>query len=179
VASNQITAVLTLSKAGDTPGITQWTNYGSDTSDSTGVTLTPSTFANTKGAFAQLTASTSAVVQCVMQMYGCAPPPTTAMVWRADLATGAGGAEVVLIPDQTCFESNLNAFQDFMMVPRSRTFLTYIAASTRIAMRVSCSAAGSVTMDAALLTGTAPAEPSGGGVGMPVPIPSLPPVQAY
>ena len=154
--------LINLTAAGDTPGPSTYVNYGANTADSSGVQVDPGSSANTKGAYSEVTASTSAVSQVLMQMLtqdGNTVPRDAS--WLMDIATGAGGAETVLIPDLGA-SSVLNHSP---LPPRSRTLLTYIAASTRIAARAQSGTTDATDrlIDVALLAATAPAEPASGG----------------
>jgi hypothetical protein len=160
---------ITLIAAGDTAGICSFVNYGSVTADSGGTSVDPGGSANTKGStYSQITASTSAVTQSLTWMFslGGNTAPQTAL-WAVDIATGAGGAEVVLIPDSRMSARSLVAASGVLMVaPRSYTVLTYIPASTRIAVRASSNITDATDrlFDIAMIAGTAPAEGSGGEV---------------
>jgi hypothetical protein len=159
--STGVRIAITLMAAGGVPGIATFTNYGSNTGDSGGVTVDPGGTANTKGAYAQITASTSAVVQWLIVMfgYGGNTAPNNSR-WAVDVATGAAASEVVLIPDLRTSGHPANAAH-----PACYELMTYIAASTRIACRSSCSIndATDRLLDIALLTATAPAEAAAGG----------------
>lgn len=153
-----------LEKAGDTPGPTSYVNYGSNTGDSGATSVDPGGTVDTKGAYSAITTSTSAVTQILVLMFTTAgnTVPQTA-IWSLDLATGAGGAETVLIPDlkiAAVMQTTTGA-----MSTRGLTFLTYIAASTRVAVRASCNIndATDRLIDVALLAATAPAEAASGG----------------
>lgn len=163
-ASEVMTVTLKLIAAGDVDGIDTFVNYGANTADSGATQIDPGATADTKGAYSQLTASTSAIIQYLLLIatYGHATVGTAG--WFADLATGAGGAEVVLIPDNA-FYSATNAGGNPALHPRSYPYLTYIAASTRLAVRASCSVNTATVrlFDANIIAGTAPAESSGGG----------------
>lgn len=158
--------VITLWTAGGCPGITSFTNAGANTSTSGGVQIDPGGSANTKGAYAQLTASTTSVAQWVLIMYtlGGNSAPSTAR-WYIDFATGAAASETVLIPDSPLslgFGSGV-----WFASPRSRGFVTYVPASTRLAMRASCNITDATDrlIQAAVLYAPAPSEPSGSGGG--------------
>jgi hypothetical protein len=153
---------ITLESAGDIVGVTAaWGNYGVDTTTSSLTSVDPGGSANTKGSYAQITASTSAVIQPMCLMLGQqANTAPTGTFWLVDLATGAAASEVVLIPDSGAAIGGSAG----EMEPRWRMFLTYIPASTRIAARASC-----LTTDAtdriigvALTAAAAPTEPDPG-----------------
>lgn len=166
-SSTEVLAI-TLVAAGGAPGIATFVNYGANTVDSGGTQIDPGGSANTKGSYTQITASTSAVIQSLLSMTALAGNNSAAATatWAYDIATGAGGAEVVLIPDLRMQTRLLNgSTASVAMSPRSQPFLTYIAASTRIAVRASCNITDATDrlIDVAFIAGTAPAEPSSGG----------------
>lgn len=164
-SSDTIRAAITLIASGDTEGPTSYVNYGYDSSDSGGVSVDPGAMANTKGAYSELTSSTSAITQiiCVNVTYKANTAGTSAF-FAVDIATGAGGAEVVLIPDLR-FQQGWTASQATGIKDRTRTFLTYIPASTRIAAAASSDLTDATDrlIDVAVLAATAPAESGGGG----------------
>lgn len=127
---------IALSAAGLALTPNTYVTYGADTSDSGGTGVDPGAVANTKGAYSQLTASTSAVAQQLLIMATAKANGSYAASthWAVDLATGAGGAEVVLIADlRFNTDTGQEHFQEL-----SHAFITYIAASTRLAARASC-----------------------------------------
>lgn len=161
-ASVTMQVTITLIAAGDTPGPTAYTTLGADTSDSGGTAIDPGASANTKGAWVQLVASSAAVIQelALMVTRGAATTTGGSSLYY-DIGIGGAGAEVVLIPDiPVNFWETGNVFG---VVARGTTFLTYIAAGTRIAVRASCTTnvAGNRTSDVALVVATAPAESGG------------------
>lgn len=158
---------LTLIAAGGVDGITSFTNYGADTSDSGGLEVDPGGTIDTKGSYTQFTASSSAVIQSLtigFSLQGNSAPQNTS--WAYDIATGAAASEVVLIPDirMNTAAQTVNAAT---ALPRAVTMLTYISASTRIAIRASSTVndATDRLTDLILLTGVAPSEPSGASGG--------------
>jgi len=156
---------LTLIAAGGVDGITSFTTYGTDTSDSGGTSVDPGGTADTKGSYSEVSASTSAVAQLLMLMFSLkANSGPTNTTWAVDIATGAGGAEVVLIPDVRMSTASL-ANSTALALPRSATMLTYIAASTRLAVRASSiiNDATDRLFDISIMAGTAPAETSASG----------------
>jgi hypothetical protein len=162
-ASKAVDVGVMLQAAGGVVGVSSYTNYGSATADSGGVQVDPGGTANVKGAYAQISASTSAIIQHLIVMTGVGSNnlPVTAL-WDIDLATGAAASEVVLIPD--IFASALSPGTNLGNSRQNALeFLTYIAASTRLAARASCSIndATDRLFDIALLTATAPAESGG------------------
>lgn len=123
--------------------------------------ITAHASANTKGSYAEITASSSFTCnQVSLNMYGGSGG--NGLRYLVDLATGAGGAESVLIPDTGAFIDNNAGMQ-----PKAKPFLTYIAASTRLAARASCNIndATDRVFDMALIAGIAPTESGGAGAG--------------
>jgi hypothetical protein len=161
-ASGIVAGSLTFIAAGGVAGQTTFTNYGAATGTSRGTNVDPGGTVNTKGSYVQLTASTSAVIQWMAVTFSQHASAATGTVnWMTDLATGAGGSEVVLIPDMWSTLASTGTPSAYGA--RSQEFLTYIAASTRIAARCSCGSntATTRTIDVELLTCVAPSEPSG------------------
>jgi hypothetical protein len=165
--SSTAVIVVTLTAAGGQPGITSFTNYGSASGDSGGTAIDPGGSAETKGAYVELSASTGAIIQALTSMYSLGGNTGAQSArWAIDVATGAGGAEAVLIPDLRLSCRDIpNALSSGALMPRSHSVLTYIAASTRLAVRASCNITDATDrlFDIALLAGTAPAETSGAG----------------
>lgn len=74
--------------------------YGANTTDSGGTSLNPGATTNTKGAYSQLTASTTADIKwlsiCIANQNNQARNATG---WLVDIATGGAGAETVVVPN--------------------------------------------------------------------------------
>lgn len=161
-SSKTVFSALTIHAAGGVDGPTSYVNYGASTADSGGTNVDPGGTVNTKGSYSQLAASSTAVAQVVVIMAaqdGNSVPNDSTM--GLDISTGAGGAEVVLLPDlafATLSSQNPTP-------PRSRTRLTYIPASTRISARAAngINDATDRLIDVAMLAATAPTETSGSG----------------
>jgi hypothetical protein len=162
VGSSNFRLAITLISAGGVTGISSFLNYGSNTSDSGAVSVDSGGTANVKGSYSELTSSTSAVIQWLMlhHSHGGNNTPTTTN-WAIDLATGAAASEVVLMSDFRV------SSDDHAPQPVHFSLMTYIAASTRIAIRTSCGIndANDRLLDFALLAATAPSESGGGGGG--------------
>lgn len=154
----------TLIAAGGVDGITSFVNYGANAGDSGGTAIDPGGTAHTKSGWVELTPSSSAVTQWMglMVTYGHATVATCS--WAVDIGTGPAASEVVLLPDVRIGSATSSGAQPSIQA-RMTHALTYIPAGTRIAARASCSinTATARVIDVALLAGTAPAEPSGGG----------------
>lgn len=155
VGSGILRVNITLGAVGDTPGIPSYVNYGAATGDSGSTSVDPGGSANTKGAYAELTASTSAVVQelCAMFTLGSNGAAAEA-TWAVDIASGPGGSETVILADLRTQSSGFGGGP----FTRSYTLLTYIAAGVRLAARASCTSTDATDrlIEVALLCGTAP-----------------------
>lgn len=168
LGSGALTMALTLVAAGYVPGLASFTTDG--VSGSTGTTIDPGGTANTKGAYAQLSASTATITQfyAISLSVGGNTTRTNSATWAIDLATGAAGSEVVLVPDERASAGG-GANPMLVMVPQGYSDMTYIAASTRIAMRASCGTNNATdrVFKAVFIYGRAPSEPSGTGTEFP------------
>jgi hypothetical protein len=91
------------------PPLNTVTAYGANTATSTGVTADAGGTANTKGAWAQITAATTAAMKAIM-VSGIRAAPGTAQVadyaHLVDIGVGASGSEQVLIPNMV-FQASL------------------------------------------------------------------------
>lgn len=165
-ASTTLQIAIILRATGDMEGIDSYTNYGADTATSGGVAIDPGGSANTKGAYSEITSSTSAITQYIIKMGttgGNTQPASVLTLY--DIATGAAASEVVLIPDLYTNHYNGGGVNGLACwQPMAHAMATYIAASTRIAIRASCSITDATDRlsDVVIIVGTAPAEASGG-----------------
>lgn len=154
---------ITLINAGTMPGLglSAINSYGADTANSRGQMVDPGGVADTKGAYTQITASTTGVSQWLMIAFtfGGNSAPVSA-VWAVDLATGGAGAETVLIPDLRIVTTG-----GMMPSPPSFSFPIYIVGSTRLAVRASCSIIDATDrlISCMIYGATAPAEGGSGG----------------
>ncbi len=74
--------------------------YGATTADSGGTSVDPGGAANTKGAYSQLTASTTRALRALAVVLGADSNQTlTTAGYLLDIAIGAAGVEQVVIPD--------------------------------------------------------------------------------
>lgn len=163
--NNTANAWLSLRAAGDTDGPTSYANYGADTSDSGATQVDPGGTADTYGGYSQVTASSGLVGQILALMITKqAAVPNQVLLWAVNIATGAAASEVVLIAD-TPFQYQASSTVDAGVQSRYRTFLTYIASGTRIAVNASCNSNSNPArlIDVAILLATAPSESGGGG----------------
>lgn len=153
---------ITIIAAGDLVSPSTWTQNGVTTATTRGTQVDPGASANTKGAYSQVIASTAAVAQlAVIQFSNIATITAINARWCVDIATGAAASEVVLVPDLRWGAAGVQGIPAY---PRSITFLTYIPASTRIAVRASCSSNDSSfrLFDVAILTAVAPNDVTSG-----------------
>lgn len=119
--------------AGDGAGILSGAiahTYGADTATTNGVEVDSGAVSVTKGSYAQLTAATS-TTDPLYWLLVCIAAQNTGSVaaFMFDIATGAGGAETVIVPDRqltTVSSTTLNAWQSLPV---------NIANGTRIAVR--------------------------------------------
>lgn len=84
-------------------GYQSWTHYGFASASTGGVLSTSSATINTKGAWVELTSSTTDPIE---QIYVCiagdATASQTASSAAVDIGVGASGSEVALLPDLVC-----------------------------------------------------------------------------
>jgi hypothetical protein len=156
-ASTLEIAVELMGASNASPGITSFTTSGISTGTSLGTSIDPGGTADTKGSYAQIVASTAAVYQWIGALvHNVGSTSPIGARWAMDVSTGAGGSEVVLIADLRLLQVSTS----FGSLPAMWGFLTYIAASTRIAIRASCSSntATSRLFNAGVVGGTGPAE---------------------
>ena len=159
-----INVALTLIAAGGVPGCAAFTAHGINAATSSAAVIDPGGTIDTKGAYTELDASTSAVAQyAVMVLSSGANGSPTSYQWAFDIATGAAASEIVLVPDLRVSMTNTVGSVE----PKATNFLTYIPASTRLAIRASCNGNNATDrkLQAALYTAVAPTEPSSGGGG--------------
>lgn len=115
--------------------------YGVSTATNLGTAVDPGGVANTKGAYSQITASTTSDLSGFHLYLDTQSDTTGAGVvvsWLVDLAVGAAGSEVVILPNlfAVAFESSNFANIYDPLIP----FLSIqIPAATRIAVRAQCS----------------------------------------
>jgi len=121
-----------------TPPFGRLTTYGADTADSGGTQVDPGATAHTKGAYAQLVASSTNPVKALTLAIGNKLNSVrTNAVWLVDVAIGAAGSEQVIVSNimLDCNASNdLVAPQVMGPIP-----VPEIPAGTRIAVRAQCS----------------------------------------
>lgn len=92
------------------PGLHRATTYGADTANSRGTLATASASLNTKGNYAELTASTTNPIKI---LYVCSSPgTTTAGSVLCDIAVGAAGSERVIISNLYIRHATANRTND-------------------------------------------------------------------
>lgn len=118
-------------------GATACVTYGENTGTTRGTEIDPGAVANTKGAYVQVTGSTSADFNFVMVSWGQLDNAViTTLYMLFDLATGAAASEVVLWANQPAI-SGETAVGQYCGFPRS-TWTPDVASGTRLAMRAQC-----------------------------------------
>lgn len=112
------------------------TTYGAATADSGGTSIDPGAVALTKGSYVQLTASTTSKIEWLVISFGNqANTARTSCGWLVDIATGAGGSEVVKVPNIHIGSHSQSDTVD----PVCLCLPVSIPAGTRIAVRAECS----------------------------------------
>ena len=133
IAGAQSVGVAILIISGSTTATT--TTYGADTTNSDGSPIDCGAVVNTKGAYTEITASTSATHDMLSPVItgGQNTSPQYAIFFM-DISTGAGGAETVVIPD-IGFISNTASD---VFNPVNWALPLDITSGTRIAARAKC-----------------------------------------
>ena len=115
--------------------------YGFSTSTNFGTQIDPGSTPNTKGAYVQLTASTTADILGVMLRLdgqGTTTGTTGGLVsWLVDLAVGAAASEIVILPNM--FNISYTATSTILNCHNQHFIPLQIAAGSRIAVRAQCS----------------------------------------
>lgn len=143
-------------------GLTAPVTYGADLSLSKGTAIDPGGTINTKSSYVQLSASTAARIDAVAltATVRLGANITAATEWRVDLATGAGGAEVVAIADLVLGASTLGD----CVRPSLWRLPVAIPAGTRLAVRASCTRNTAIERELAVtVIGIQEPAASGGG----------------
>lgn len=117
--------------------------YGYNTATSLGTAIDPGAVANTKGAYAQITASTNrdhyGLIIAIDQHNNSAGATQN---WLMDIAIGLSGSETIVIPNLTC--AGTSSAIDILPMVRGIIPLQ-IPAGTRIAVRSQCSSTAAAT----------------------------------
>jgi hypothetical protein len=111
-------------------------NYGLNAADCGGVSIDPGGTANTKGAWSQITASTTRTIRELMTVFGNQRNTGRALYhWLVDIGIGGAGSEVVIIPDIP-----FNCGANLTLYPvNSVLYPVAIPAGTRLSVRAMCS----------------------------------------
>ena len=128
---------------------------GAETADTTGILVDPGATANTKGAWAELVASTSRDIFSLGILLGQnSDAALTAGLWLIDIGIGGSGVEEVILPDlHATSDPNNDVLTEVSLGP----FPVQIPSGSRISARAICSLENSVTstlIKAALFTPT-------------------------
>jgi hypothetical protein len=117
--------------------------YGANTGDSGGKWVDPGGTANTKGAWYQITASTTRDAKGFNLLIGNASDYTrdsTAYYWNIDVGIGAAASEKVIFSNWTCIVHNSAS----LIFPQATPFIPMdIPAGSRLSVRAACSGTGS------------------------------------
>lgn len=103
----------------------------------------PGGSANTKGAYAELTSSTTSSYQGFFLAVGpgnSTTSSTTTPLWGLDIAIGAAGSEIVILPDQLLEAATTSSQASPIQPPALGYYPIPIPAGSRIAARAQCSA---------------------------------------
>jgi hypothetical protein len=122
-------------------GLQSPTTYGANAGSTAGVSVTASGTTNTKGSYAQITASTTAPIRwllpCIGDNYG-----TTSFDAALDIAVGAGGSEQIILPD--LYVNNPSSAVTSQPMAPYCCLPVDIPAGTRIAARTKATLASAV-----------------------------------
>lgn len=139
------------------------TTYGAISATSHGTQIDPGATINTKGSYVELTASSSALHQYITALYGNNVNTTPQLnIWASDIAIGAGGSEVVIIPDIKFIADTVS---DNIFPAGMFWHTDDIAASTRIAVRAATDTTNATDrlIDVVLICGEVPEVVTAGG----------------
>lgn len=118
--------------------LTHVLDYGADTSTSAVTSVDPGGTANTKGAWTQITASTTHDIKALGIAWYSSTAATTAVARLIDIGVGAGGSEQILLPDLRNQSDNSGTLARQATPPFLGCFPVHIPAGTRIAARCAC-----------------------------------------
>lgn len=121
----------------DTYGFISTTNYGT--------AVNPGATPNTKGAYSQITASTTADLaglSLFLDAQGTTTGSTGSITWLVDIAVGASGSEVVVLPNLFVLGASGVGFST-IYAPQVPYLPLQIPAASRISMRAACTTANS------------------------------------
>lgn len=117
--------------------------YGFQTGSTIGTQVDPGATANTKGAYATITSSTSYDLCgfCIGFDSQNSSWSGTSLVWACDVAVGASGSEVIIVPNLEMFAFRFSTTTSFMAP--THFYPIMIPAGSRIAVRGQCNTATS------------------------------------
>lgn len=121
----------------DTYGFISTSNYGT--------AVNPGATPNTKGAYAQITASTTADLAgfaLFIDAQGTTSGTTGSVTWLIDIAVGASGSEVVVLPNLFVMGASGAGFST-IYAPEVPYLPLQIPAASRISVRAACTTANS------------------------------------
>lgn len=111
--------------------------FGADTTDSGGVNIDPGATVNTKGAYSQLSAATPYPIRLLTFSIGCQLNTVrTTQSWLVDIAVGAAGSEVVILPNIVL---NCSTSPDIIEPQTINRLPVNIPAGTRLSVRAQSS----------------------------------------
>jgi hypothetical protein len=111
--------------------------YGATAADSGGISIVPSTATHTKGAWSEITASTTCRAKWLLAAFtAAANTAQTDCSWLADIAIGDGGSETILIPDLLL---GTQTASDVLTPQMVGPIPVDIPEGTRLAVRAQCS----------------------------------------
>lgn len=116
--------------------------YGFSNAINLGIAVDPGATANTKGAYTQITASlTNDIAGFMIQLDGQGSTSGVggATIWLIDIAVGAVGSEVVILPN--LYQLGYVAGGVLFFIPMAAYMPMQIGAGTRISARAQCSTA--------------------------------------
>lgn len=146
-----------------TEGLATPTTYGSLAASSHGTQIDPGAVINMKGTYVQLTASSAALHQYVTTIFGNNVNTTPQLnIWASDVSIGAGGAEVVIIPD---IKFIADTVADNIFPAGTFWHVDDIPASTRIAVDSATNTTNATDrlFDVVLICGEVPTVVTAGG----------------
>lgn len=117
-------------------GAARFTAYGVDAANSGGTLVTAAGTADVKGAWAQLTASTSAPIHAFIVTAQGSSNNTTATNYMVDIGVGAAGSEVIVLADWAFRPTS--AEDIYARSPNLMPLRFAIPAGVRLAARCSC-----------------------------------------
>jgi len=136
------------------------TTYGANTTDSGGTGVDPGTTANTKGSYAELSASTSDDIDWAMVVVGVRNANSGSSQWLIDIATGASSSESVVLSN---LFANKHSAANEIYQQSLGPFPVSIASGTRLSARAQSSVTGSERLIDVTVIGFNGSAAAGGG----------------